>query len=167
VFLSIGYFLGGGMGDFFFRRTPRGRVLTSMVGVLAGAVFLALLLILPTADGKLSLPLLALMGLTMSIASPNVIATVQDVTEPEVRGTAQSVMSLADTAGSALAPLLTGLIAVSYSLHAAILTICISTWLLCAVLFGVTAIFIPGDVARLRQEMEARAKAERVEAAGA
>jgi MFS family permease len=166
VFLSIGYFLGGGLGDFFFRRTPRGRVLTAMAGVLAGAVFLTLLLVLPTADGKLSIPLLALMGLTMSVASPNVIATVQDVTEPEVRGTAQSVMSLADTAGSALAPLLAGLIAVSHSLHVAILAICISTWLLCAVLFGVTAIFIPNDVARLRQAMEARARVERAEGAG-
>jgi MFS family permease len=96
-----------------------------------------------------------------------VIATVQDVTEPEVRGTAQSVMSLADTAGSAFAPLLAGLIAVSYSLHAAILVICISTWLLCAVLFGVTALFIPGDVARLRQTMQERAEAERGAAAGA
>jgi hypothetical protein len=56
-------------------------------------------------------------------------------------------------------------IAVSYSLHVAILTICISTWLLCAVLFGVTAIFIPGDVARLRQTMEARARVERAEGA--
>ena len=163
--LSLGYFVGGGVGDFFFRRTPRGRVLTAMVGVLAGAVFLALLLTLPTANGRLSIPLLALMGLTMSVASPNVIATVQDVTEPEVRGTAQSVMSLADTAGSALAPFLAGLIAVSYSLHVAILTICISTWLLCAVLFGVTAIFVPGDVARLRQTMEARARAEQAETA--
>jgi len=164
--LSFGYLVGGGVGDFFFRRTPRGRVLTAMVGVLAGAIFLALLLTQPAADGRLSIPLLALMGLTMSVASPNVIATVQDVTEPEVRGTAQSVMSLADTAGSALAPFLAGLIAVSYSLHVAILTICISTWLLCAVLFGVTAVFIPGDVARLRQTMEARAQAERMEAAG-
>ena len=164
--LSFGYLVGGGVGDFFFRRTPRGRVLTAMVGVLAGAIFLALLLTQPTADGRLSIPLLALMGLTMSVASPNVIATVQDVTEPEVRGTAQSVMSLADTAGSALAPFLAGLIAVSYSLHLAILVICISTWLLCAVLFGVTAIFIPGDVARLRHTMEARAQAERMEAAG-
>ena len=161
VFLSIGYFLGGGLGDFFFRRTPRGRVLTAMAGVLAGAVFLTLLLVLPTADGKLSIPLLALMGLTMSVASPNVIATVQDVTEPEVRGTAQSVMSFADTAGSAFAPWLAGLIAVSHSLHVAILVICISTWLLCAVLFGVTAVFIPGDVARLRQTMEERAAADR------
>ena len=28
-----------GHGRLFFRRTPRGRVLTSMVGVLAGAFF--------------------------------------------------------------------------------------------------------------------------------
>ena len=165
--LSIGYLLGGAVGDFFFRRTPRGRLLTAMVGVLAGAVFLALLLILPAEGEKLSLPLLVLMGLTMSVASPNVIATVQDVTEPEVRGTAQSVMSFADTAGSAFAPFLAGLIAVSYSLHVAILVICISTWILCAVLFGVTALFIPRDVARLRELMEARAEAERGEVSGA
>jgi MFS family permease len=159
--LSLGYLLGGSVGDFFFRRTPRGRLLTAMVGVLAGAVFLALLLLLPAEGEKLSLPLLVLMGLTMSMAAPNVIATVQDVTEPEVRGTAQSVMSFADTAGSAFAPFLAGLIAVSHSLHLAILVICISTWLLCAVLFGVTALFIPRDVARLRRTMEARAEAER------
>ena len=165
--LSIGYLLGGAVGDFFFRRTPRGRLLTAMVGVLLGAIFLALMLTLPAEGEKLSLPLLILMGLTMSVASPNVIATVQDVTEPEVRGTAQSVMSFADTAGSAFAPLLAGLIAVSYSLHVAILVICVSTWLLCAVLFGVAALFIPGDVAQLRQTMEARAEVERGEVAAA
>ena len=159
--LSIGYFLGGAVGDFFFRRTPRGRLLTAMTGVLLGAIFLALLLLLPAEGEKLSLPLLVLMGLTMSVAAPNVIATVQDVTEPEVRGTAQSVMSFADTAGAAFAPFLAGLIAVSHSLHLAILVICISTWLLCAVLFGVTAVFIPRDVARLRRTMEERAEAER------
>jgi len=162
--LSLGYFVGGAVGDYFFQRTPRGRLLTAMVGVLAGALFLALLLTLPAEGNRLSLPLLALMGLTMSIASPNVLATVQDVTEPEVRGTAQAVMSLADTAGAAFAPWLAGLIAVSYSLHVAILVICISTWLLCAVLFGVTAYLAPEDIARLRHTMEARAKAERGEA---
>ena len=35
--LSAGYFFGGVIGDFSFRRTPRGRTLTSMVGVLAGS----------------------------------------------------------------------------------------------------------------------------------
>ena len=67
----------------------------------------------------------------------------------------------ADTAGSAFAPWLAGVIAVRHSLHVAILVICISPWLLCAVLFGVTAWFIPRDVARLRRTMEERAEAER------
>ncbi|HSR35312.1 MAG TPA: MFS transporter [Anaerolineae bacterium] len=160
VTLSAGYFLGGTVGDFFFRRTPRGRLLTAMVGVLAGAVLLALTLIVPVENGGISLPLLALTCLNMSVASPNVIATVQDVTEPEVRGTAQAIMSFAENFGSALAPWLAGLIALSYSLHVAILVICSSAWLLCALLFGFAALLIPRDVERLRQTMRARAEAE-------
>jgi MFS family permease len=159
VTLSAGYFVGGSVGDFFFRRTPRGRVLTAMIGVLAGALFLVLALGVPAASQGLFLVLLSLTGLTMSVASPNVVATVQDVTEPEVRGTAQAIMSFADNIGSALAPLLAGLIAVSYSLHVAILVICTSTWIVCAILFGVTAILVPRDVERLRETMQARAQA--------
>ena len=160
VTLSAGYYFGGAVGDMFFRRTPRGRMLTAMVGVLAGAVFLLLTLSTPAEDQKLPLLPLALTGLTMSVASPNVIASVQDVTEPEVRGTAQAMMSFADNIGSALAPWLAGLIAVAYSLHLAILVICISTWLLCALLFGVTALLVPRDVERLREAMRARAEME-------
>ena len=160
VTLSVGYFSGGAVGDLFFRRTPRGRMLTAMVGVLAGAVFLVLTLSAPTGDQKLPLVPLALTGLTMSVAAPNVIATVQDVTEPEVRGTAQAMMSFADNIGSAVAPWLAGLIAVAYSLHVAILVLCISTRLLCALLFGVTALSVPRDVERLRETMRARAETE-------
>jgi MFS family permease len=121
-----------------------------------------LLLTLGTSAEEQKLPLLplALTGLTMSVASPNVIATVQDVTEPEVRGTAQAMMSFADNFGSALAPWLAGLIAVAHSLHLAILVLCISTWLLCALLFGVTALLVPRDVERLREAMRARAEME-------
>ena len=160
VTLSAGYFLGGSVGDFFFRRTPRGRVLTAMMGVLAGALFLVLALSVPTASRGPFLVLLALTGLTMSVAAPNVVATVQDVTEPEVRGTAQAIMSFAENIGSALAPLLAGLIAVSYSLHVAILVICTIAWILCAILFGVTAILVPRDIERLRETMQARAQEE-------
>jgi MFS family permease len=160
VTLSAGYFLGGSVGDFFFRRTPRGRLLTAMVGVLAGALFLVLALSVPAASRGPFLVLLALTGLTMSVAAPNVVATVQDVTEPEVRGTAQAIMSFAENIGSALAPLLAGLIAVSYSLHVAILVICTVAWILCAILFGVTAILVPRDIEGLRETMQARAQEE-------
>jgi len=47
------------------------------------------------------------------------------------------------------------------SLHVAILAICVTAWLICALLFGVTALLIPHDVERLRQTMQARAEDER------
>ncbi len=167
VTLAAGYFVGGSLGDFFFRRTPRGRVLTSLVGVLAGSVFLTLTLSVPTDNLTLFLVLMPFTGITMSIASPNVLATVHDVTEPEVRGTAQAMLNFAENIGSALAPWLAGLIAVQYSLHVAILGISVSTWLACALLFGATAVFIPQDVERLREEMRLRARQEQRLAPGA
>jgi MFS family permease len=155
--MAAGYFIGGSVGDRAFRRTPRGRALVGMVGVLAGAVFLAIALAVPAANQTLFLVPLAFTGLTMSIASPNVVAIVADVTEPEVRSTAQAVESFLENIGAVAGPWLAGVIAVKYSLHVAILTICLSTWLLCAILFGVTAMLLPKDVARLRSEMQERA----------
>jgi MFS family permease len=159
--LSCGYLVGGSVGDFFFRRTPRGRVLTAMVGVLAGTVFLIVALRVPVEQQGLFLLPLGLTCISMSVAAPNVVASVQDVAEPEVRGTAQAMMSLADNIGSALAPLLAGIIADRSSLHVAILVICVSTWLLCAGLFAIVALLIPRDVEQLRQTMQARADEER------
>ena len=158
--LSVGYLLGGSVGDLWFRRTPRGRALTGMIGVLAGALFLFVTLSVPIDNQGLFLAPLALTGLTMSMASPNVVATVQDVAEPEIRGTAQAMISFAENLGSALAPWFAGLIAIRSSLHVAILAICLSTWLLCALLFGATALVVPRDVERLRDAMRARAGQE-------
>jgi MFS family permease len=158
VTLAAGYFLGGMVGDFFFRRTLRGRVLTGMVGVLAGAMLLVLTLSVPVASRGLFMLPLALTGVTMSMAAPNVMATIHDVTEPEVRATAQAMLSFAENLGSALAPWLAGLIAVRFSLHAAILAICVTTWLACAGLFGATAFLIPRDIERLRRVMRERAE---------
>ena len=156
--LSAGYMVGGSVGDFFFRRTPRGRVLTSMVGVLAGAVLLAVTLSVPAANKGLFLVPLVFTSMFMSIAAPNVVATIHDVTEPEVRGTAQAMLSFSENVGSAVAPWLAGVIAVSSSLHVAILVLCVSTWIACGLSFGVTALVIPRDVARLRETMRARAE---------
>lgn len=158
--LSAGYFLGGAIGDYAFRRTPRGRALTSTVGVLAGAVLLVLTLNVPDTDRGSFMLFLGLTGVMMSMAAPNVVAIIHDVTEPEVRSTAQAVQYFAENIGSAIAPWLAGLIAVQYSLHTAILVLCVSTWILCGLLFGATAIIVPRDIARLREIMRERAEAE-------
>jgi fucose permease len=87
-----------------------------------------------------------------------VIATVYDVTVPEVRSTAQASEYFIENAGAAFAPILTGLIADMYSLQTAILLICTAAWLLCF-FFYLGAIFtIDKDTHDLRAQMAERAK---------
>ena len=162
VFLSAGYFLGGLAGDLLFKRTPRGRAIVSGVGVITGAIFLYLAMNVPLTNPVLFTVLVAILGIFMSNASPNVTSTVHDVTEPEARATALAILSFIENGGSALSPFLAGLIAVRYSLHTAIITICVSTWIVCGFLFIAVALTVPNDIARLRKAMRERAEQERM-----
>jgi MFS family permease len=90
-----------------------------------------------------------------------VISTVYDITLPEVRSTALAIQYFIENGGAALAPLLAGFIARSYSLHTAILTICVSAWILSAILLSITAYLVPRDIKTLRDQMEDRAELER------
>jgi MFS family permease len=159
--LAAGYPIGGALGDWAFKRTPRGRAIVSSIGVLLGAIFLLFTMAVPLENVPLFIVGLSVTAIFMPFAAPNVTSTVYDVTEPEIRSTALAVESFIENFGAAAAPFLAGLIATAYSLHVAILVICISTWLLCAVLFAITAYLLPHDVRNLRQLMQQRADAER------
>ena len=102
---------------------------------------------------------MCLTAIFMPLSSANVIATVYDVTVPEVRSTAQAVEYFIENAGAAFAPILTGFIADAYDLKTAILLICTAAWLLCF-FFYLGAIFtIDKDSHDLRSQMAERAKA--------
>lgn len=162
VVLAAGYPLGGALGDALFKRTPRGRLIVAGSGVLVGAVLLILTLGVPAANQGLFLAMLALTALFIPFAAPNVIATVYDITVPEVRSTALAIQYLIESAGAALAPLIAGIIADRSSLHDAILLICVSTWIVCAFFFTFAARSAPHDIAVLRSEMRSRADAEKL-----
>ena len=159
--MAVGYFLGGMIGDFFFKRTSRGRVLVAMVAVLVGAILLTVAMNVPVQNQTMFLIVLVLTALFMPFASPNVISTVYDVTLPEVRSTALAIQYFIENAGAALAPLLAGLIAVRSSLQQAILIICVSAWVLGSLLLAVTAYLVPGDIQTLRRQLRERAQEER------
>ncbi|MBU0493174.1 MAG: MFS transporter [Chloroflexi bacterium] len=159
--LAAGYPIGGALGDWAFKRTPRGRAIVAAFGVLMGAVLLLITMYIPVENVPLFIISLAATALFMPFAAPNVISTVYDVTEPEVRSTALAIEYFIENFGAATAPFLAGLIAVAASLHTAILVICVSTWLICAVLLVVTAYLLPTDVANLRRVMRERADTER------
>jgi MFS family permease len=164
--LASGYFVGGMVGDFWFRRSRRGRILTAMLGVLTGAILLIFTMNVPQENQSLFLIMLMLTALFIPFASPNVISTVYDITLPEVRSTALAIQYFIENGGAALAPLMAGLIARNSSLHTAILLICVSAWLLGALFLSATAILVPRDIETLRQQMSQRAALERLRQAG-
>jgi MFS family permease len=159
--LAAGYPLGGAIGDYFFKRTPRGRLLVATVAVLLGAILLTLTLNIPNENQGLFMVMLAVTALFIPFAAPNVISTVYDITLPEVRSTAVSVQYLIESSGAALAPAVAGLIADATSLKSAFLLICVSTWVLCSIFFALTAYLIPTDIETLREQLRQRARNEK------
>ncbi len=158
--MAAGYTAGGAAGDALFRRTRRGRILVAAAGVILGAIFLAVAFNIALESQALFAVVICAAAFFMPFASPNVISSVYDITLPEVRSTALGVQYLLESAGAWTAPALAGLIAVSYSLRAAFLVICITAWALCAVFFGIVARLIPADIEALRDQMRQRAEEE-------
>jgi MFS family permease len=159
LILASGYFIGGALGDFAFKRTKKGRILVASAGVLLGAIFIYFALNTPIEARTQFFIFMCLTAVFMPLSSANVIATVYDVTVPEVRSTAQAVEYFIENGGAAFAPILTGLIADAIDLKTAILLICMVAWGLCF-LFYLGALFtIDRDTADLRSQMAERAQA--------
>jgi MFS family permease len=156
--LAFGYFAGGAVGDFFFKRTPRGRLLVSAAAVMLGAILFYLTLNVPLESYGLFMLMLSITALFIPFAAPNVTSTVFDITLPEVRSTAAATQYFIESAGAALAPLMVGMIAVNSTLKNAFLIICISTWILCSIIFLFAAALVPGDIKELREQMQQRAQ---------
>jgi MFS transporter, Spinster family, sphingosine-1-phosphate transporter len=159
LILASGYFIGGALGDFAFKRTRKGRIIVSSIGVVMGAIFITLALNTPIEARNQFFIFMCLTAVFMPLSSANVIATVYDVTAPEVRSTAQATEYFIENAGAAFAPILTGLIADAIDLKTAILLICIVAWGLCFFFYLGALFTIDKDTTDLRNQMQDRANA--------
>jgi len=157
LILSLGYYVGGSLGDWLFKKTKKGRIIISSLGVILGALFLLLALLTPIDQRTTFFIWMSLTALFMPFSSPNVLSTIFDITPPEVRSTAQAVEYFIENSGAALAPIIAGSIALATTKQNAILTICISTWVLCFFLYLGALFFIDGDIKTLRNQMAERA----------
>ena len=159
LILAGGYFLGGALGDMAFKRTNKGRILVSSAGVLLGAIFLYLAVSSPIEARNQFFIFMCLTAVFMPLSSANVIATVYDVTVPEVRSTAQAVEYFVENGGAAFAPIITGVIADALSLQTAIILICTVAWGLCFMFYLGALFTVDHDIHTLRARMAERAKA--------
>jgi len=161
LIMAGGYFVGGWLGDWLFKRTLKGRIIISSLGVILGAIFLFFALNTPVKDTNTFFVLMCLTALFMPFSSPNVVSTVFDISLPEVRSSAQAVEYFVENSGAALAPTLAGAIAFSSSKQFAIQIVCISAWVLCFFLYLGALFFVEGDIHSLRAQMQTRADGER------
>ncbi|MGZ9164629.1 MAG: MFS transporter [Anaerolineales bacterium] len=160
LILAAGYFIGGFIGDLLFQHTKKGRILISSAGVLLGALFIYLAMTTPLDKPDQFFIFMCLTAIFMPLSSANVIATVYDVTVPEVRSTAQAIEYFVENSGAVAAPALTGAIIVtSGDKTFAILSICVIAWLLCFVFYLGALFTIDKDTNALRAQMAERAKA--------
>jgi MFS transporter, Spinster family, sphingosine-1-phosphate transporter len=158
--LSAGYPIGGMLGDWLFKKTLKGRVLVGALGVGLGALLLWITLRVPIENHLLFGVFLCAAAVFIPFASPNVLSSFYDITEPEIRATTNAIQSFIENVGSALAPLLAGIIADRTSLGDSILLICTAAWGVCFVVYMIVAKFIPKDIADLRASFAERARTE-------
>lgn len=159
LILALGHFIGGSLGDILFRRTKKGRIIISSIGVLMGAVFLYFAMTTPLDQPNQFFILMCLTALFLPLSSSNVIATVYDVTVPEVRSSAQAIEYFVENSGAVAAPAFTGwLILTTNDKTLSIMVICIVAWLLCFVFYLGALFTIENDIQHLRTQMAERAK---------
>jgi MFS family permease len=159
LILAAGYFVGGSIGDFLFKRTKKGRILIASAGVLLGALFIYLAMTTPLDKPNQFFIFMCLTAIFMPLSSANVIATVYDVTVPEVRSTAQAIEYFVENSGAVTAPALTGAIIVASGDRTfAILSICVIAWVLCFFFYLGALFTIEKDTNALRAQMAERAK---------
>jgi MFS family permease len=157
--LASGYFIGGSIGDALFKRTSKGRIIVSSIGVLMGAIFLYLAITTPVDNRTQFFIFMCLTAVFMPLSSANVIATVYDVTVPEVRSTAQSVEYFVENTGAAFAPAVTGVLAsTALGLSNTIIVLCVGAWMICFFLYLGALFTIEKDTQDLRMQMAERAK---------
>ncbi len=158
LILAAGYFIGGALGDWMFRRTHKGRILVSAFGVVMGVIFMYLALNTPIGNRTTFFILMCITAVFIPLSSANVLSTIYDITIPEVRSSAQAVESFIENIGAAAAPAIAGAIALTHTMGYSILWICVITWVLCFILYLGAFFTIDHDINSLRAQMAERAK---------
>lgn len=152
-FIALGNIVSGFLGDKMFSIEKTGRLKVGLLTVL-GAGLLIIAILTPISKHLQFLVFVAVGSFFVAFATPNVSATISDISNAEVRSTALSMQSFVETLGSALSPTIAGFIAYKTNLtftFVSVLALSSVFWLI-AFVFAISSIrkfYVSEDVRRI------------------
>ncbi len=158
--LTLSFPLAGFLGDFVFQKMKSGRILVSMASTAISIISLILIFIARNTSGLLLLISLVGLGLSFSFLWPNIIASIMDITLPELRGSASGVYLFFQTIGAVLSPIFVSLLKDRIGLIGSITWVSVTAWIACLILLIILYRRIPDDIEQLRKHMAYRSYLE-------
>ncbi len=158
--IALGYAVAGLLGDVVFTYIKRGRIIVSLFGVVLSAVLIVFLIEVPTSNRGLFSTLIMLTGFFMTFARPNLLATIFDLTLPEVRSVAVSLFFIFQLLGTAASTVLIRYFEPRLPVGKIIQYFGAISWGICAVLLGVVFFLVPDEIRHLRRHMAYRSYLE-------
>lgn len=158
--VTLGYPLSGFVGDLLFRYKKSGRIIVSLVGVVLPCICLFTVFQTQDVDGQTLTLCMKLVGFFMAFSWPSLIASILDITLPELRASANALALLCRSIGMMISPFLLSLFRAQMGLGNAILWTCIGSWVICAFFLIGMLFYIPRDIEQLRRHMAYRSHLE-------
>lgn len=158
--LTLGYPIGGMLGDLLFIYKRRGRIIISIAGIVLATLCLYLSFSVTDLRGLDFLTLLTFSGLFMALEQPNLFATLFDITLPEIRSSAIAVFMVFQLAGMTVGSAMMDYFAAKIGLGSAILWVSTGSWGV-SLLFLIGLLFLlPEEIERLRKHLAYRSQLE-------
>lgn len=158
--VSIGYPVGGLLGDLLFRIKRTGRIIISLLGVIAPSFCMYYAFVVHNIQGQGFVVGLMLMGFFMAFTWSNVFASLMDITLPELRASAFALALVFQMLGASISPFVLSLARGLFGWGGAILWTCVGACVICLFLLLRALFLIPGDIELLRRHMAYRSHLE-------
>jgi len=157
--LALGFPIGGLMGDYLSGISTRGRAMVSLLSV--GLSILLLFIVSHTDRANIGVILLfVFLAFFISFEKPNTVAMVFDITLPEIRSEAVSIMMLHQFLGTLTGSSLMRRLLQWMDLRSALLSVCLGAWGISLLLLIGLFMCLPGEVEQLRKHMAYRRNLE-------
>jgi fucose permease len=127
-----------------------------MAGIVFSIISLIFVYFFRSSSSELLLLSLVALGLFFSFSWPNLIASILDITLPELRASAAGIFLFFQAMGAFVSPFIVAIINRMIGLIGSITWVCIAAWGICLILFFSLTRSIPNDIEQFRKHMAYR-----------